>query len=153
MRTFVASILVLTSTVLVMVLVSWAGIELLIDPNKTWLGGEDADGKVMELIKVKEKPKVLKEKIEGFYLQEFGDNLKTSRVIEAKQYLRYEGDPALLTELVITTYNENGTEAMVIESKRAIYLENGDIKLLGSDGNQTDKMTVEVKPEEEVNNK
>ncbi|MDC9715039.1 MAG: LPS export ABC transporter periplasmic protein LptC [Gammaproteobacteria bacterium] len=68
------------------------------------------------------------EKIGNFALQEFNDKHQLTHFVEAKNYFNFEQEPALLIEPKIIVYNEKGERAYIMTSKRANYLDNGEIK-------------------------
>lgn len=71
------------------------------------------------------------EKIDNFALQEFDAQQKLSHFIKADQYFNFKNSPALLINPVVTTYDDKGILDYVLSSKRAYYLDNGDIKFKG----------------------
>lgn len=129
--------LVITITVLLMVILSWGGVVILIKPyaDKLDVGGEE--GIIEKVEKLSKKPETLIEKVEPFNLQEFGDNHKLSRTIYASKFFKYRDGPGVLVDLVVTTYDKDGVEELVIKSKLAHLLESGEIKFLNSKKSQS----------------
>ena len=71
------------------------------------------------------------EKIDNFALQEFDAQQKLSHFVQADQYFNFKNSPALLINPIVTTYDDKGVLDYVLTSKRAQYLDSGDIKFKG----------------------
>ncbi|MDB3869563.1 LPS export ABC transporter periplasmic protein LptC [Candidatus Thioglobus sp.] len=71
------------------------------------------------------------EKIENFALQEFGINRVLSHFVEADIYLNFKEEPALLVNPRVTTYDQNGGTNYILTSKRANYLDTGEVSFKG----------------------
>jgi len=86
-----------------------------------------------------DKPKVMVpnqsinyiEKIDNFALQDFDEKQRILHVIKAKQYFNFYNDPDLLLAPKVITYDENGAEIYTMTSKRAQYLDTGEVKFTG----------------------
>ncbi len=74
------------------------------------------------------------EKIDNFVLQEFDAKAQLSHFVKAKSYLNFKNSPALLIEPEVTLYDEKGLKDYVLNSKRAHYTDNGEIKFKGEVG-------------------
>ena len=71
------------------------------------------------------------EKIENFALQEFGVNRMLSHFVEADVYFNFKDEPALLVNPRVTTYDQNGGTNYILTSKRANYLDTGEVSFKG----------------------
>lgn len=71
------------------------------------------------------------EKIDNFALQEFNALQNLSHFVEADNYYNFKDEPALLVNPKVTTYNENGELNYVLTSKRAHYLDSGEVSFKG----------------------
>ncbi|SMN15428.1 hypothetical protein CRYPD_528 [uncultured Candidatus Thioglobus sp.] len=71
------------------------------------------------------------EKIDNFALQEFNDKRQLVHFVEAKKYFNFKQEPALLIDPKIAVYNEKGEKVYILTSKRANYLDNGELKFKG----------------------
>ena len=71
------------------------------------------------------------EKIDNFALQEFNALQNLSHFVEADNYYNFKDEPALLVNPKVTTYNENGELNYVLTSKRAHYLDTGEVSFKG----------------------
>ncbi|MDB2590036.1 LPS export ABC transporter periplasmic protein LptC [Candidatus Thioglobus sp.] len=71
------------------------------------------------------------EKIENFALQEFGINRVLSHFVQADIYLNFKEEPALLVNPRVTTYDQNGETNYILTSKRANYLDTGEVSFKG----------------------
>lgn len=77
------------------------------------------------------------EKIDQFALQQFDANQRLSYFVEAKNYFNFKNEPALLADVKVITYNQKGEEGYILTSKRAHYLDSGEIKFKGKVGIHT----------------
>lgn len=77
------------------------------------------------------------EKIDNFVLQEFDAKAQLSHFVKAKNYFNFKNSPALLIEPEVTLYDEKGLKDYVLNSKRAHYTDNGEIKFEGEVGIQS----------------
>ena len=71
------------------------------------------------------------EKIDNFVLQAFDAKAQLSHFVKAKNYFNFKNSPALLIEPEVTLYDEKGLKDYVLNSKRAHYTDNGEIKFKG----------------------
>ena len=71
------------------------------------------------------------EKIEHFALQEFGVNQNLSHFVEADSYYNFKNIPDLLINPRVTTYDQNGETNYILKSKRAHYLDTGEVSFKG----------------------
>ncbi|WP_291927078.1 LPS export ABC transporter periplasmic protein LptC [Candidatus Thioglobus sp.] len=71
------------------------------------------------------------EKIDHFALQEFDAHQRLSHFVEADQYYNFKNNPALLINPRVVTYDQQGEENYILTSKRANYLETGEVKFKG----------------------
>jgi LPS export ABC transporter protein LptC len=72
------------------------------------------------------------EKIDNFVMQEFNENQELTQYIQAKTYINYKNSPVALILPVITTYDGKGLPYYQINSDRAGYLNERDVKFEGS---------------------
>ncbi|CAC9531484.1 hypothetical protein [uncultured Gammaproteobacteria bacterium] len=103
------------------------------------------------------------EKIDQFALQEFDGNQRLSHFVKADHYFNFKNTPALLIEPKVSVYNEQGEIEYTLSSKRANYLDSGEIKFQGKvkvkgvDGSNinmnTPELIVGTKSDEIVGNK
>ncbi|SFV85136.1 hypothetical protein MNB_SUP05-SYMBIONT-4-763 [hydrothermal vent metagenome] len=71
------------------------------------------------------------EKIDQFLLQGFNEKQQLAYFVEAEKYYSFKEDPALLLEPKVINYNAKGEELYTLTSKRANYLDNGEIQFQG----------------------
>lgn len=71
------------------------------------------------------------EKIDNFSLQAFNSKQQLAHLIQAKNYFNFKQAPALLIDPVVIAYNEKGEQIYTMTSKRANYLDNGEVKFKG----------------------
>ncbi|RUA06992.1 MAG: LPS export ABC transporter periplasmic protein LptC [Gammaproteobacteria bacterium] len=71
------------------------------------------------------------EKIDKFVLQGFNQKQQLVHFIESDKYYSFKEKPALLLEPKVTVYNKKGEELYMLTSKRANYLEDGEIIFKG----------------------
>ncbi|CAC9596045.1 hypothetical protein [uncultured Gammaproteobacteria bacterium] len=71
------------------------------------------------------------EKIDNFVLQGFDEKQRILHFIKAKQYFNFDNNPDLLLAPKVITYNKSGAEIYTITSKRAQYLDTGEVKFKG----------------------
>jgi LPS export ABC transporter protein LptC len=71
------------------------------------------------------------EKIDKFALQEFDENQKLSHFVTADSYFNFKNSPALLINPQVTTYDKNGKSNHMLKSKRANYLDSGEVRFTG----------------------
>jgi LPS export ABC transporter protein LptC len=85
------------------------------------------------IINKKTTPKAVEyiEKIDKFVLQEFDENQSLSHFVTADSYLNFKNSPALLINPQVTTYDKNGKSDHILKSKRANYLDSGEVRFTG----------------------
>lgn len=71
------------------------------------------------------------EKIDHFALQEFDNNQVLSHFVEADNYYNFKDSPALLINPRVTTYDQQGEKNYILNSKRAHYLDSGEVSFKG----------------------
>lgn len=71
------------------------------------------------------------EKIDEFALQEFDVDQVLSHLVEADSYFNFKDTPALLINPRVTTYNQHGERDYILSSKRAHYLDSGEVSFKG----------------------
>ncbi|WXU00139.1 MAG: Lipopolysaccharide export system protein LptC [Catillopecten margaritatus gill symbiont] len=71
------------------------------------------------------------EKINKFILQGFNNKQQLVHFVQADKYYSFKEKPALLLEPKVITYNKEGKEIYTLTSKRANYLDDGEIKFKG----------------------
>ncbi len=89
------------------------------------------------------------EKIVNFSLQEFNAQQELTHFVKAKYFYNFKNLPTLLIDPTVTTFDKQGGEDFTLSSKRAHYLDSGELKFMGKvDVSSSDGMTHKINTQE-----